>query len=44
MIIKMGQVIIQNLIIKMNKQLSPITIIKTSEAEEIMFKIYDLAL
>lgn len=31
-------------IIKMNKQLSPITIIKTSEAEEIMFKIYDLAL
>ena len=31
-------------IIKMNKQLSPITVIKTSQAEEIMFKIYDLAL
>lgn len=31
-------------IIKMNKQLSPITVIKTLQADEIMFKIYDLAL
>ncbi len=31
-------------IIKMNKQLSPITIIKTEEADKIMGNIYDLAL